>query len=174
MNGSSGVTKRAFKRYCAITLMAMRRRKLTEAEKLVMLGHGNEMPFTGEYDQTFDRGVYVCRRCGAPLYRSDSKFDAHCGWPAFDKQIRGAVERYRDEDGSGREAIKCAKCGAHIGHVFDHEGFTRTSVRYCANSLSMRFIPSSKKAKSKMRRDKSAEVVYNGQIVEADNQDEKY
>ncbi len=151
----------------------MRRKKLTQAEKIVMLEGGTEMPFTGEYDQNFARGVYVCRRCGAPLYKSDRKFDAHCGWPAFDQEIRGAVERYKDEDGV-RIGIKCAKCGAHLGHVFEGERFTKTNLRHCVNSLSMKFIPSSKKAKSAVQRNKQTEVISNGAIVEADNQEEKY
>ena len=151
----------------------MGRRKLTQAEKLVIVGKATEMPFTGEYDQTFSRGVYVCRRCGASLYRSDRKFDAHCGWPAFDQEIRGAVVRKLDPDGK-RTEILCAKCGAHLGHVFNGEHFTKTNARHCVNSLSMRFIPSSKKAKAELRRDRTTEVIHDGEIVDADNQEEKY
>jgi methionine-R-sulfoxide reductase len=151
----------------------MKLNKLTQAEKFVMIDGGQEMPFTGEYDQNFQKGVYACRHCGAPLYKSDRKFDASCGWPAFDQEIRGAVKRHLDPDGH-RVAIRCAKCGAHLGHVFEGEGFTPKNVRHCVSSLSMRFIPSSKKAKTLVRRTKHAEVVHNGTVVDADNEVEKY
>jgi methionine-R-sulfoxide reductase len=121
---------------------------LTPEEAWVIEHKGTERPFTGEYDDLYDEGVYVCRRCNAELYRSDDKFDAHCGWPAFDKEISGAVKRLPDPDGY-RVEIECANCGGHLGHVFMGEGFTPTNTRHCVNSLSMKFIPAgTKKAAS--------------------------
>lgn len=121
-------------------------RKLTPEETRVIVNKGTEMPFTGEYEKTTAKGVYVCRRCGAPLYRSSDKFDAHCGWPAFDDAIPGAVKRIPDPDGM-RTEIECANCGAHLGHVFEGEGFTSKNTRHCVNSISMIFIPDSTGAK---------------------------
>ena len=114
---------------------------LSPEERFVIEGKGTERPFTGEYDDFYKMGVYVCRRCEAELYRSDDKFDAHCGWPAFDKEIPGAVNRLPDPDGI-RIEIECANCVGHLGHVFLGEGFTQTNTRHCVNSLSMKFVPS--------------------------------
>jgi methionine-R-sulfoxide reductase len=115
---------------------------LTPQERWVIEGKGTEPPFTGEYDDFYEAGTYVCRRCNAALYRSDDKFDAHCGWPAFDDEIPGAVRRLPDPDGM-RTEIECAKCGAHLGHVFVGERLTPRDTRHCVNSLSMRFVPAS-------------------------------
>jgi methionine-R-sulfoxide reductase len=114
--------------------------KLTPEEEAVIVGKHTESPFSGEYDNFFEEGVYICRRCGTPLYNSDSKFDAHCGWPSFDQAIPGAVTETPDADGM-RTEITCNNCGAHLGHVFIGEHFTKTDARFCVNSLSLKFIP---------------------------------
>ena len=114
---------------------------LSAEERSVIEGKGTEAPFSGEYDDFYEDGVFTCRRCNAELYRSDHKFDAHCGWPAFDQEISGAVNRLSDPDGS-RIEIECAKCGGHLGHVFLGEHLTELNARHCVNSISMRFVPS--------------------------------
>ena len=112
---------------------------LNAEERYVIEHKGTERPFTGEYDDFYEEGCYICRKCNAELYRSVDKFDAHCGWPAFDKEVEGAVTRLPDPDGR-RIEVECANCGGHLGHVFMGEGFTPTNARHCINSISMKFI----------------------------------
>ncbi len=114
--------------------------ELTPEEKNVILDKGTEVPFSGEYVDTIATGTYVCRQCGTALYRSQDKFDAHCGWPSFDQEIAGAVKRSLDADGR-RTEITCATCDGHLGHVFEGEHLTDKNTRHCVNSLSMIFIP---------------------------------
>ena len=115
-------------------------RKLTKEEEHVIVNKGTEVPFSGEYYAFWEKGTYVCKRCGAALYRSESKFESDCGWPSFDDEISSAVKRTIDADGF-RTEILCGNCGAHLGHVFTGEGFTKKNVRHCVNSISIDFIP---------------------------------
>jgi peptide methionine sulfoxide reductase msrA/msrB len=112
--------------------------KLTPEESYVIENKGTERPFSGKYNDFYEKGIYICKKCENPLYRSDSKFKSGCGWPSFDDEIEGAVKRLPDRDGR-RVEIVCANCGAHLGHVFEGEKFTPKNTRHCVNSLSLKF-----------------------------------
>ncbi|HRB39336.1 MAG TPA: methionine-R-sulfoxide reductase [Bacteroidia bacterium] len=114
--------------------------KLTPQEEKVLLFKVTDRPFTGDYYLKKDVGTYICRRCNAPLYRNADKFEAHCGWPSFDDEIKGSVKRIPDADGM-RTEIVCSNCDGHLGHVFLGEGFTAKNTRHCVNTSSLKFIP---------------------------------
>jgi peptide methionine sulfoxide reductase msrA/msrB len=118
---------------------------LTKTESSVINDKGTERPFTGKFTKYSEKGTYVCKKCGAALYNSTDKFDSECGWPSFDDEIKGAVNRFPDDDGM-RTEIECANCGAHLGHVFTGEHLTSKNVRHCVNSVSLDFVPAQLKA----------------------------
>ncbi|QZE13530.1 bifunctional methionine sulfoxide reductase B/A protein [Halosquirtibacter laminarini] len=132
---------------------------LSQEEKNIIENKYTEAPFTGKYDSFKKAGTYICKRCNAPLYKSNDKFDAGCGWPAFDDEIEGAVKRVPDNDGL-RTEIVCSNCDAHLGHVFLNEGFTKKQTRHCVNSISMTFIPQGEALPKKIVLHPEVEVAY--------------
>jgi len=115
------------------------KKQLSEEEYRILREKGTERPFTGKYNMNYEKGTYKCMACNAALFKSDSKFDSGCGWPSFDKSIEGSIEYIKDTThGMIRTEIVCAKCGSHMGHVFD-DGPTNTGQRYCVNSVSIDF-----------------------------------
>ena len=122
--------------------------ELTPEEKHILKDKGTETPFTGEYNEHFEAGIFMCRACDNPLYESNTKFNSGCGWPSFDDEIEGAITHYEDlSGGQVRTEICCKKCDGHLGHIFVGEQITEKDTRHCVNSLSIRF-----KAYSKMQR----------------------
>ncbi len=116
----------------------MKYNELTDEEKYVIENKGTEYPFTGKYNDFYEEGIFTCKKCNTPLYKSEDKFKSGCGWPSFDDEIKGAVKRVPDKDGR-RVEIVCASCGGHLGHVFEGERLTSKDTRHCVNSISLNF-----------------------------------
>lgn len=119
--------------------------QLTPEEYEVLRNKGTERAFTGKYTNNFEKGIYVCAACSNPLFYSDDKFHSDCGWPSFDKAIKGSVIYKNDLSfGMKRVEVMCANCGGHLGHVFDDGPKETTGERFCTNSVSVKFIPAKK------------------------------
>ena len=114
---------------------------LNAEEQHILKNKGTEEPFTGEYNEHFEAGIFICRACENPLYESNTKFNSGCGWPSFDDELEGAIVRHEDlSAGRMRTEICCTKCNGHLGHVFNGEQITEKNTRHCVNSLSIKFI----------------------------------
>ncbi|CAA6810396.1 MAG: Peptide methionine sulfoxide reductase MsrB (EC [uncultured Campylobacterales bacterium] len=113
-------------------------KELTNEEKRIIVNKGTEAPFSGKYNSFYEEGVYHCKQCGEQLFSSDTKFNSRSGWPSFDEALPNKVKQIPDADGS-RVEIVCSKCDAHLGHVFEGEGFTKKNKRFCVNSTSLEF-----------------------------------
>ncbi len=114
---------------------------LNSEEYRIIVLKGTEKPYSGTYNNHFDEGVYICKACNNPLFKSNSKFKSNCGWPSFDDEIKGSIIRFPDNSlGMKRIEICCSNCKGHLGHVFKGEGFTKKNIRHCVNSLSIKFL----------------------------------
>ena len=119
-------------------------KNLTSKERKIIVDKGTERPYTGKYNNHYKQGIYVCKACSNPLFKSNTKFDSKCGWPSFDKEIEGSVIKIPDYSlGMKRTEIVCSKCKGHLGHVFYGERFTKENTRHCVNSISLNFIEDS-------------------------------
>ena len=122
------------------------KQKLTEKEIEIIVKKGTEKPFSGKYNDFYEKGLYVCKACENPLFKSEDKFDSSCGWPSFDNEIQGSIKKIPDYSlGRIRTEIICANCNGHLGHVFEGENFTEKNIRHCVNSISLKFIKNEKK-----------------------------
>jgi len=144
-NNTTAVSKEAKGKFKVTKTDTEWKDQLTSDQYDVLRNKETERPFTGEYDNFFEKGMYVCAACGNPLFTSDAKFDSHCGWPSFDRAIKGSVI-YKDDNSLGmrRTEVMCANCGGHLGHVFDDGPSKTTGERFCTNSVSIKFIPAKK------------------------------
>lgn len=113
-------------------------KKLTAEEERIIIHKGTETPFSGEYTENKEQGVYYCKQCESELFHSEDKFDSQCGWPSFDDEICNSVKKVADLDGR-RTEILCRNCDGHLGHIFEGEAFTEKNLRYCVNSISLSF-----------------------------------
>lgn len=118
------------------------KKQLSPEQYRILREKGTEMPHSGQYVNTFDKGKYVCAACGNTLFDSNAKFESDCGWPSFDQAVEGSVDYHQDNSlGMSRTEVTCAKCGGHLGHVFDDGPAKTTGKRFCTNSVSIEFIP---------------------------------
>ena len=114
---------------------------LTLEERRIIVQKGTEKASSGIYNKHFEEGIYICKACNNPLFRSEAKFKSNCGWPSFDDEIKGSIAKYPDYSyGVKRTEICCANCNGHLGHVFEGENFTKKNIRHCVNSLSIKFL----------------------------------